>query len=119
MQFPERLTVMRKARGLNQRDLASAIGVHVSQLRRDEAGTSQPTLDVLRRMAGVLGVSGEELFFDRDERGPGDDMRPLFEAVERLDASEKEVVRSVLDAFLHRHDAKRRLSAGSVEADPR
>lgn len=93
-------------------DIATGISL---MLRRYEAGASQPTLDVLRRMAGVLGVSGEELLFDRDERGPGEDLRPLFEAVMRLDSSEKEVVRSVLDAFLHRHDAKRRLCAGSAE----
>ena len=111
MEFPERLVAQRRARGLTQRDLASEIGVHVSQLRRYEAGTSQPTLDVLVRMVGVLGVSGEQLLFDRDERGPADDMRPHFEAVMRLDASEKEVVRSVLDAFVLRHDVKRRLGA--------
>lgn len=115
MEFPERLVVLRKDRGLTQRDLASAIGVHVSQLRRYEAGASQPTLDVLRRMAGVLGVSGEQLLFDTDERGPGDDMRSQYEAVTRLDADEKQVVRSVLDAFILRHDTKRRLAADSAE----
>lgn len=121
MEFPERLVVLRKAKGLTQRELASAIGVHVSQLRRYEAGASQPTLDVLRRMVGVLGVSGEQLLFDTDERGPGDDMRPQYEAVTRLDADEKEVVRSVLDAFILRHDSKRRLGldeASETEGPP-
>lgn len=119
MEFPERLVVLRKDRGLTQRDLASEIGVHVSQLRRYEAGASQPTLDVLRRMAGVLGVSGEQLLFDTDERGPGDDMRSQYEAVTRLDADEKQVVRSVLDAFVLRHDTKRRLAADSAEGRER
>ena len=118
MEFPERLAFLRKARGLTQRQLAADIGIHVSQLLRYEKGTSQPTLDVLGRMAGALGVSGEELLFDSDERGPSDDMRPLYEAVMRLDSSEKAIVRSVLDAFLHRHDARRRLAADSAKADP-
>ena len=91
----------------NPRELAQAIGLHVTQLRRYEAGTSQPTLDVLRRLAVVLSVSADLLLFDRDERGPGDDLRLEFEAVSRLDAKDKEVVRSVLEGILLKHEARR------------
>jgi transcriptional regulator with XRE-family HTH domain len=73
-----RLAGLRKARGLTQPSLAAKIGVHVSQLRRYEAGTSQPTLDVLRQMALALAVSADELVFDPDERAiPQDSARHL------------------------------------------
>jgi transcriptional regulator with XRE-family HTH domain len=114
MDFPERLTALRKEKGLTQRELAQAIGIHVTQLRRYEAATSQPTLDVLRRLAVVLSVSADLLLFDHDERGPGDDLRLEFEAVSRLDAKEKEVVRSVLEGILLKHEARRLLGAGSA-----
>jgi len=58
MNFGTRRVTLRKQRGLTQLALADQIGFHVAQLRRDEAGTAQPTLDVLRRLAVALSVSG-------------------------------------------------------------
>ncbi len=56
-------------RGLTQQALADRVGIHVSQVRRYEAGGSQPTLDVLRNLAVVLSVSSDALVFDEAERG--------------------------------------------------
>lgn len=113
MDFPKRLVVLRKGRGLTQSVLADAVGVHVTQVRRYEAGTSQPTLDVLRKLAVALRVSADTLVFDEKERGPQDDMRLQFEAVSHLEPDEKEVVRSVLEGILLKHEARRLLSAPS------
>ena len=46
------------------------IGIHVVQLRRYEAGTFQPTLDVIRKLATALSVSADLLLFGKDERAP-------------------------------------------------
>ncbi len=43
--------------------------VHVAQIRRYEAGDSQPTLDVIRKLAIALSASAYMLVFDKDERG--------------------------------------------------
>ncbi|MCA3171118.1 MAG: helix-turn-helix transcriptional regulator, partial [Burkholderiales bacterium] len=40
MEFPERLTALRKARGLTQQALANAVNLAVLQIRRYEGGTS-------------------------------------------------------------------------------
>lgn len=106
MEFPERLATLRQAKGMTQVALAEAIGIHASQVRRYEAGKSQPTLDVIRKLAVTLGVSSDALLFDKEERGPDDELRLQFEAAQRLDPHEKEVVKSVLDSILMRHDAK-------------
>src|SRR5580658_7828183 len=74
MDFPARLAALRKDRGLTQQALAERVGIHVSQLRRYEAGGAQPTLDVLRRLAVALSVSADQLVFDSDERGPDGDL---------------------------------------------
>lgn len=100
MEFPERLTTLRKARGLTQLALADAVGLAVLQIRRYEGGTSQPTLDVIRRLSIALGVSSDMLVFDADERGPGDALRYQFETVSRLSPHEQEVVRELLDAVI-------------------
>lgn len=113
MDFSERLAAVRRERGLTQQALADAVGIHVSQLRRYEGGQSQPTLDVIRKLAVALSVSADLLVFDKDERGPTTDMLLQFEAIGRLDPEERHLVREVLDSIISRHDA-RRLFGGAV-----
>jgi transcriptional regulator with XRE-family HTH domain len=100
MEFSERLATLRKERGLTQQALADAINLAVLQIRRYEGGTSQPTLDVIRRLAIALGISADMLVFDEHERGPADTLRYQFETVSRLSAHEQEVVRELLDAVI-------------------
>jgi transcriptional regulator with XRE-family HTH domain len=109
--FPEHLAILRKEKGLTQPQLAEKIGVHVAQVRRYEAGTSQPTLDVIRAIAVALGISADELLFAKDERGPSDDLKLQFEAVSRFDPESKKVVQQVLDSMILQQEA-RRWSAG-------
>ena len=107
MNFPTRLAQLRKAQGLTQQMMADKIGIHVSQLKKYEAGSSQPTLEVFRKIAVSLNVSADALLFDEAERGPSDEFRLKFEAVAKLDDDEKEALTKVIDSMLHMHDAKR------------
>jgi transcriptional regulator with XRE-family HTH domain len=70
---------------------ASAVGIHVTQLSRYESGSSQPMLDVIRKIAVALSVSADELIFDENERGPQDDLRLQFEAVSKWKADWKQI----------------------------
>jgi len=101
------LAALRKERGLSQKKLAEAVGVHFNQIKRYEAGSSQPTLQVLRNLAIALRVSADALLFDESERKPSDDLLPHFEALAKLDKRERRVIKEVLDAMLLKHDAKR------------
>lgn len=107
MAFPERLAALRKRRKLSQKVLAEAVGVHVTQLRRYEAGTSQPTLEVLQKLAPALRVSADALLFDEDERGPDDDLRLQFEAVSTFSDEEKMVIKALLEGMILKHEARR------------
>lgn len=89
--FPEHLALLRKERGFTQPHLAEKIDLHVAQIRRYEAGTSQPTLDVIRSLPVARGGSADELLFADGERGP-DDLKLQFEAVSRFDPESKQVV---------------------------
>jgi len=100
MNFPERLATLRKARGLTQQALADQVDIAVLQVHRYEGGSSQPTLDVIRRLAIALGVSADMLVFDESERGPSDALRYQFETVSRMSEHEQEVVRELLDALI-------------------
>lgn len=105
--FAQRLAALRKEKGLTQQQLADRIQSHVQQLKRYEAGSSQPTLDVIRKLAVVLGVSSDQLLFGKNERGPDDELRLQFEAVSQFDAEEKRVVRSLLEGMILKHEARR------------
>jgi len=113
--FPRRLSTLRKARGLTQQALADMVALGITQMKRYEAGASQPTLDVIRKLSQALRVSADELLFGKAERGPDEDLRLQFEAISRFNDDEKNVVRSVLEGLLLTHEA-RRWSAGAAAA---
>lgn len=94
--------------GMTQQALADTVGVHVTQIRRYEAGTSQPTLEVLRALAVGLSVSIDSLVFNEDERGPDDNqLRLHLEALNQLDDDEKATVVNLIESILLRHQARR------------
>lgn len=111
MDFGQRLAGFRKEKGLTQQALAELINVHVIQVRRYEADASQPTLDVIRRLAVALQVSADVLIFGADERGPDGDLRLQFEAVSKFAAEEKQVIKALLEGMILKHEAKRWSSA--------
>lgn len=107
MTFANRLATTRKHHGLTQQALADTIGIHVTQLRRYEAGTSQPTLDVLRALARALACSIDSLAFDDAERGPATPgLRLQLEALDRLDPDEQEHLRAYIEGALLRHQVR-------------
>ncbi|MBI4823397.1 MAG: helix-turn-helix transcriptional regulator, partial [Nitrospirae bacterium] len=48
MPFAEKLSKLRKDRGLTQEELAKKVGVGIAQMRRYEKGASSPTLEVIK-----------------------------------------------------------------------
>ena len=108
VEFGERLAFLRRQAGLTQVSLAERAEVHVTQLRRYEGGTTEPTLGALRRLAVALSVSTDALVFGEEPRLPADEaIRLLFEATVFLDEDEQDHVRALLQAFLARHEAAR------------
>jgi transcriptional regulator with XRE-family HTH domain len=57
----EKLTALRKAKNMTQEELAGLIGTKHTQIRRMEKGTVNSTINMLRRVAGVLGIDISEL----------------------------------------------------------
>ena len=107
MDFPKRLSTLRKERNLTQQVLADRASIHVAQIRRYESGETQPALDIIRRLAIALNISADMLVFDKDERGPDDDLRLQFEAISCFDLEEKKIVKALLEGMILKHEAKR------------
>lgn len=112
MSFSDRLATIRKKRKMTQQQMADAIGIHVSQIKRYESGDTQPSLEVLRKIALALNVSADLLLFDQQERGPDDELRLQFEAITRFTPEEKKIAKAVLESLILKHDANRFSAAG-------
>ena len=104
MEFPQRLADLRRGRGLTQEALATRAGVHVTQLRRYEAGVAEPSLRTIRGLAVALSVTSDELIFGEAGRvAPDTELALAFEATVHLPPTDREAVKSMLEAFLARH----------------
>lgn len=112
MSFPERLVQLRKTRQLTQQQLADLSGVHLTQIQRYEAGATQPTLEVMKKMSIGLSVSADLLLFDEEERGPDDALRMQFEAVKQFDEDDRRTAIEVLEGLILKHQAKRMVLRG-------
>ena len=107
MDFGKRLAALRKVRTMTQQALADQVGCHVTMIRRYEVNETQPTLEVIRKLARALSVSADALVFEQDERGPTDELRLQFEAVSQLPSEEQSVVKEVLDSLIIKYQARR------------
>lgn len=106
MNFPAQLIQLRRQHHLTQQALADAVGVHVNQIKRYEAGAAQPTLETLVNLAKALHVSLDALVFEENERGPSDELRLQFEAVSYMPEDDRRIVRALLDGMIVKHQTK-------------
>lgn len=100
MSFSAKVIALRKAHGLTQQGLADLTGIHIQQIKRYEAGTSEPSAEALRKIATSLHVTTDSLLFEDGERGPNDELRLQFEAVAAMPDEEKELAKSMLEAII-------------------
>jgi len=76
-----------KKEGTLDRRWLIKVNIHVSQIKRYEAGTAQPTLEVFIKFVLALSVSADMMLFDGEERGPDEDLHLQFEPVSKLTIS--------------------------------
>jgi len=113
MDFVKQLIKIRKKRGFTQQSLADAVGLHVNQIKRYEAGSAQPTLDTLVRLAKELNTTLDELVFGDDkERSPIEELKLQFEALSHFDEEERKVAKILLESLILKHNAKRAFMEG-------
>lgn len=107
MSLSARLIALRKERGLTQQGLADATGIHVQQIKRYEAGSSEPSAEALRKIARTFAISTDWLLFEEGERAPSDDLALQFEAVQQLSDDERAVIREVVESLIIKYQTRR------------
>jgi len=105
MNFSEKMTKLRKEKGWSQGDLSKKVGVHIAHLSRLENGKSQPSSELLWKMAQAFGVSADYLLDDdAGEIGPvsvkDKALAKRVEMIETLDDKDKETILNVIDSML-------------------
>ncbi|VAW78456.1 hypothetical protein MNBD_GAMMA13-2172 [hydrothermal vent metagenome] len=110
MNFPKRLLKIRKQQGFTQQSLADAVSMHVNQIKKYEAGTAQPTLGAMIKLAQTLHVSLDALVFEEGDRGPDDDLRLQFEAISRMSDEDKKIIKALLDGMIIKHQTQQMVS---------
>ncbi len=68
MKYPNRLRLLREARGMSQAQLAAAIGVQKAAISKYDNGSVELLASRLRAVADVLMVQPEELFSEQPPR---------------------------------------------------
>ena len=115
MSFGKRLLELRRKRGLTQQQLCELVSVHVTQLRNYEAGRSQPTLEVIRKLALALDVTADELVFDPSERAPQVSNKELikqWERIEELPEEDRKALKMIIEGLLLRRQLSHFQSTG-------
>lgn len=114
MSFAKRLKEERERIGLSKGDLADKVGMHYSQIGRYERGEASPSSDVLKRLANELGTSTDYLMNGTrsdmaQEKIKDKKLMNLFNRIGELDNKSKEVVVTLIEAFLFQQETKSRL----------
>lgn len=121
MAFGKNLAKHRKEKGLTQEDLVTRSGVAISQIRRYEADKSSPTLDVVTRLAKALGVSIDELVFEKATGVAASkimdrELLEQFEMVSTLDKDEREAVKKILEGVIVKHQVNKMMRPKSEKS---
>ncbi len=100
----ERIKNLRIENNLTQTDLADKVGLTYVQIGRYEKGKSNPSSDVLQKLANVLNTSTDYLMNGKTEQVEAQltdkELIKQFQEVEKLEPSEKHLVKTFLDAFI-------------------
>ena len=57
MSFPLRFSQLRKKNKLTQQEMADRVGMHITQVKRYEAGQAKPSVEMLKKIATAFHVT--------------------------------------------------------------
>ena len=114
MSFGKNLAKFRKQRGLTQKELVKLSGVGISQIRRYESDKSAPSLDATIRLVKALGVSIDEMVFDKTTAIASNkiidrELLEQFEMISYMDEEERNLVKKILEGIIVKNQVEKLL----------
>lgn len=105
--FAEKVKRLRRERGWSQDEFGEKIGVHGRHVGKYENGHTLPNAETIVKIANTLGVSIDYLLRDDADlySAPNNvvqdpDLLKKFAAVEKMPPQDKQVVVSLIDAYI-------------------
>ena len=99
----QRLTVLRKAQGLTQTQLAQELDISQQLVAFYERGQRRVPIDLMHALARILGVTVEELLGQTNgatKRGPTPKLQRQLERLSRLPKAKQKFVSEMLETVL-------------------
>ena len=103
MSFGQRLKEVRTSLKISQEALAAQIGVHANHLSRYERDLTQPSIEVVKKIAQALNVSIDTIVFGNPEPEQcinDQELISLFRDIEQFSNEDKAIVKTLIDAFI-------------------
>ena len=111
MSLGEKIKELRTQKGLSQEELGKAMGVHYTHVSRYERNQSTPSIEALKKLAKIFGVSTDYLLFENiDKMAFGDiqdpDLLHQFQELDGLNDDVREKAKFLIEAILTQQEVK-------------
>jgi transcriptional regulator with XRE-family HTH domain len=115
MTFGEKLRQLRKEKGWSQDKLGEMVKIHGRHIGKYELGQVLPTAEAIIRIATAFNVSTDYLLFDESEDRSSAEIKDIrllkeFEEVDKMNEKDKEVIISLIDAYIKKNQISTLLS---------
>lgn len=114
MDITEQIKRIRKEKGLSQQEVADKLSMNRVQYNRIETGKSDPTMNILQRIANVLDINVVEFFEAKNNNTEVHTVNePLLQKVrllEELDELQKNSICNMIDTAIANKRLKEALS---------
>jgi transcriptional regulator with XRE-family HTH domain len=105
MTVGERIKELRLQKKLTQTELAKLVGLTYIQIGRYETNKSNPSADVLRKLAAALDTTTDFLMKGTEDEAVAaqltdKELLKQFKQVEQLSPEDKNLIKTFIDAFL-------------------
>lgn len=113
--FGEHLKELRSEKNISQSDLSNIIGMHSTHISRYERDLTQPTLEVIKKIAEALSVSTDALIYGSADQQAKNKIKDaelliMFNKVQTLDLKDVTVIKSLLNAYILKTDLQKNLN---------
>ena len=112
--FAKNLKRIRQEKKLTQDELGKMVGVHANHISRYERGDSSPSTETLLAFADALDVTIDELVVGNRKQEAMNSLNDielikLLKKIEVLDENGQQTVKSLIDAYIFKHEMQARL----------
>ena len=86
--------------------MADLIDINITQVKRYEAGTALPSIDILKKIATSFQVTADWLIFDTQERELPDNLKLKLEAINQMSDEDQKAIQALLDGMIVKHQTQ-------------